>query len=224
MELFHYFNDKNQYTHSLPNPNVGALCPDNATEIKPTFKDGFWPVWNDGAWLQVEDHRKRTDEQGREIEGTGTHYWLSGDTWQTPARYMTELGPLPAGALLVQPEKTLEELKEAKMQEIRQAFDREENIGYVTSSMGFKADATRKSKADIDGLIQAMEAMGMADVALRDYDNQMHTLTLAQMKTLQLEVIQKGLWNYSTKWTLEGAVEAASTKAEIEAIVWPTAT
>lgn len=229
--MFHYIDSTHllkPYAYSLPGElPAGAILPDNAVLSPPNFdrmKGKEWGVLNasgDG-WNYTEDHRKRTDERGREVEGSGTPYWLPGDTWQTPARYMTDIGPLPSGAVLVQPEKALAELKEDKLQELRQAFDREEAEGYAVSSLGFKADATRKSKADIDGLIQAMDAMGMPDVAFRDYDNQTHTLTLAQMKTLQLEVIQKGLWNYQTKWTLEGAVNAATTPAEVEAIVWPT--
>lgn len=200
--------------------------PDNALLITPEFKDGFWPVLNaegDG-WTQAEDHRQKKDERGSIIEGSGTPYWLSGDSWDSQARYMDDIGPLPNGALLSAPEKSIGTIKEEKIQEIRRAFDNEESNGYVDSSLGFRADATRKSKADIDGLIQAMDAMDMQEVAFRDYDNLMRTLTFDQVRMLQLELIQKGLWNYSTKWGLEQDIYAAKNKEEVEAVRWPTAT
>lgn len=46
----------------------------------------------------------------------GTAYWLpdEGDDWQSPERYMEALGPLPAGAVTVRPEKPAPTLAEAK--------------------------------------------------------------------------------------------------------------
>lgn len=106
MQIFHYFNEVGEYAYSMPNPNVGAMPPENATELEPAFEMGYWPVFVNGAWTQAQDHRKTIDNRGRDIDGTGTPYWLNGDNYQSPARYMTTVGPLPAGVLLAQPEKT----------------------------------------------------------------------------------------------------------------------
>ena len=65
--------------------------------------------WTGTAWEVVEDHRQTRDKGGVIEEGSGTPYWMEGDTYTTPARYVTELGPLPEGALLQRPEKTAEE-------------------------------------------------------------------------------------------------------------------
>ena len=48
---------------------------------------------------------------------------------------------------------TLEQAKAAKISEIRVAFAVAEADGYIASSLGFRADATRRSIEDIDGLI-----------------------------------------------------------------------
>ena len=48
----------------------------------------------------VEDHRERAMPG---LEQPATDYWLPGDTHETPPRHMTKPGPLPVGALLVQP-------------------------------------------------------------------------------------------------------------------------
>lgn len=71
-----------------------------------------------GVWYYIQDHRQHMNEKGSK-EG-GTPYWLPEDTWQSPARYLEDLGPLPAGALLTQPEKpkpTTAELAEAVRRE-----------------------------------------------------------------------------------------------------------
>lgn len=73
------------------------LIPANATIIEPPAAvEKHVRVFKNGAWAQVEDNR-------------GTKYWLPGDTWQSQARYMKELGPLPEGAVTVKPEKSEKE-------------------------------------------------------------------------------------------------------------------
>lgn len=67
--------------------------------------DGHVARWTGTAWETVEDHRQHLDSKG--MRQGGTPYWLpaQGDDWQSPARYMEDLGPLPAGAVTVRPEK-----------------------------------------------------------------------------------------------------------------------
>lgn len=77
-------------------------------------------VWNGTAWEIIEDHRQHVNAQGNFDDGTP--YWLpeEGDTCQSPARYMTELGPIPAGAVTMPPEKPAPTLEEAKATAIAQ--------------------------------------------------------------------------------------------------------
>ena len=89
------------------------LLPADSTFVEPlTAKDGFAVCWNGMAWEHIEDHRRKRDKGGVVLEGTGTPFWMPGDDWQTPARYMTELGKLPEGAMLERPEKPAEVLAE----------------------------------------------------------------------------------------------------------------
>ena len=87
------------------------------------FPEGHVARWTGSEWELVEDHRQHLDEKGRK-QG-GTPYWLpdQGDDWQSPARYMADLGPLPDGAVTVRPEKSLSVVKEEKEREIRSAYD-----------------------------------------------------------------------------------------------------
>lgn len=95
------------------------LLPADSTFIEPLpAKEGYAVCWNGEAWEYIEDHRQKRDKGGVPIEGTGTAYWLSEDTWESEARYMKELGPLPEGALLERPEKSLEEFKADKVSQI----------------------------------------------------------------------------------------------------------
>lgn len=87
--------------------------------------DHLWPRWDGKAWELIEDHRARRVEDGfaPEQAQAATNYWLpaAGDDWQSPAREMKEIGPLPQGAVTRQPEQpapTLEEAKVAKLAEI----------------------------------------------------------------------------------------------------------
>lgn len=114
----------------------------------------------------------------------------------------------------------LEEAKAEKLAEIKQAFLMTEEAGHCTSSLGFEVDATRRSKSDIDGLVQVMEQGDIERVPFRDFNNEMHELTLAQVKTLQLEVVQAGISAYNRKWELEKAIDAAETPEAVKAIGW----
>lgn len=109
--------------------------------------------------------------------------------------------------------------KAAKLSEIKSAFVSAEADGYVESSLGFRADATRRSIEDIDGLIDLVSSGALpAPVTFRDYDNAYHSLTLDQLNILRLEAKGRGPVLYARKWELEAAVEAAETVEAVQAV------
>ena len=78
----------------------------NGTAVEPpALKDRQAAVWNGTGWDVVEDHRQKTG-----LEGSGTPYWLPGDTWQSAPRYKADLGPLPREALLEAPQRPEEDM------------------------------------------------------------------------------------------------------------------
>ena len=96
-------------------PGEYAL-PANATfSAPPEYADKQIPVWNGTSWEIREDHRRHVNNKGQ-YEG-GTPYWLpsEGDNWQSDPRYMTEIGPLPEGAVTTRPEKTEQEIQEENL-------------------------------------------------------------------------------------------------------------
>ncbi len=195
------------------------LLPADSTFTEPlTDKDGYAVCWTGSAWEYKEDHRQKRDMGGVIIEGTGTPYWMPSDTWDSPARYMTELGPLPEGALLVKPEKPLEVLRKEKLSGLNAAFASVESGAWVMSSLGFKADANTTANTNIEGLIKSMSALGHETVIFCDYDNVYREVTLGGLQTLQLEVIQNGQSLYAQKWAFRNAINAAQTKEELDAV------
>lgn len=140
----------------------------NATTVKPGIIPGFWPRWTGEAWEQIEDHRKRTEggavPSGAEQEAT--EYWLPGDTWQTSARVMVEIGPLPEGALLKKPEPTEAELAaqriaaiDAELQALEQQADRPSDSITLAIIKGEEADSFDVKK---------LEAIEAQKIALRE--------------------------------------------------------
>jgi hypothetical protein len=110
------------------------LLPANATFIQPLdYKEQYAIVWNGESWEYIEDHRVVYDTNGKIIKGTP--YWLKTDSYDTPARYMTELGALPNEILFVVPEKPLEviqrELEKHYTNLIQSLLDKEaQKLGY----------------------------------------------------------------------------------------------
>lgn len=117
------------------------------------------------------------------------------------------------------PEPSLDEIRSHKLQELHAKFDAWYNgEAVVYSSLGFTADSDSRAKADVDGLIEVMECTGAEASLFRDADNELHQLTLDNLKTLRLEIIQNGQFAYQTKWTFEAQIKALETRAEIEAV------
>lgn len=220
----YYFDTNGIYTHKLPaSPNT--LTPDNALRVAPVFpafNDKFQPILNKfkNAWIQIEDHRQQKDKQDRIIEGTGTPYYLPEDNYKSEARYMRELGKLPQNALLLKPEKTFAEAKVIALAKIKRRAKQEEANGHVLSSLGFKINASRKSKEDVEDIIQSMINSKTNSIDFRDYDNKFHALSLEQVKVLKVDIINKALSIYQHKWDLQALIANAKTLANIEAIVW----
>ena len=108
------------------------LLPANSTFTKPLDpKEGYAVVWENNKWIYKEDHRQKRDKGGVIIESSGTPYWLEGDNYLSPARYLKELGPLPEGAILVKPEKPLDIYIAEKHKELSYKFDNIQDKAYL---------------------------------------------------------------------------------------------
>ena len=140
-------------------------------------------------------------------------------------RYITELekdGAKRRFQIVAVPAPTLEEVKTQKLSELEQKFLAwYETEATVTSSLGFVADSDSRAMMDTSGLVTTLEAQpeeARGTVAFMDHDNVAHQLTLEQMKTVNLEIIQNGQSAYAQKWALRTAIEAAETTESVNAI------
>lgn len=156
--------------------------------------------WTGTEWEVVEDHRQKRDKGGVIIDTTGTPYWLPGDTWRTPARYLTELGPLPEEALLESPAKTDEEVAaETLAQAKAERADAVSKITVTVDGMVFDGDETSQER--MARTITAAVATGEDMSATTTWvlaDN-----TVAQVSIKQLAQTLRAAGEQQTKlWTV----------------------
>lgn len=114
---------------------------------------------------------------------------------------------------------TLEDVRNNKFSELSEKFAVAEKDAHLTSSLGIVINAGEKANRDIEGLIKLMEAM--PDMETADfccYDNTETPVTLADLKTMQIEVILSGNALYQQKWAFRRAINAAKSKEDLEAI------
>lgn len=120
------------------------------------------------------------------------------------------------------PAPSIDELRNAKLSQLDSAFLQwYETDAVVTSSLGFVADSDSRAMMDVSGLVTTLESQPVesrSTVAFMDANNQAHLLSLEQLKTVQLEIVQNGQSAYQQKWALRTAIKQASTKEELDAI------
>ena len=129
MPKAHRYTKPDQFFHGTVNYNV--VQPGNSAldDLPPLPWPKQWPQHVDGTgWVMVDDHRERKPPLfDAALEQGATDYWLPGDTHDTPARQMKEIGPLPDGALTERPAKTdaelLSEAQTSKRAEVQAGYD-----------------------------------------------------------------------------------------------------
>ena len=110
--------------------------PSDCVEVAPPApKENTAYKWQGGEWVAVEDYRKK-------------EYWLPGDTYGTPGREVKEIGPLPEGATLTPPEQTLEDVKTAKVAEMKAERDRREQLPIEYNGASYDYDLKSAFKLD----------------------------------------------------------------------------
>lgn len=195
MQYYSYTTDTKEYVESgtaQPDPLESKkqghevwLLPANATFTAPLEpKDGFAIVWNGTAWEYAEDRR-------------GTKYWLPNDTWQSPAREMKELGPLPDGAVLERPAKTPEELAREELAKAKaERAEAVQNIAVEVDGMIF--DGNEDAQRRISVAITTADITGQQSV-----DWVLKNNTVANVTREQLEkVLALSMQKMQELWTL----------------------
>lgn len=126
---------------------------------------------------------------------------------------------IPTGFQIVAiPGPTPEGVRTEKLTELSQKHHKAEEIGVIQSSLGFPIDANERANRDVSGLISQMEMTSLGKTQFCDANNNFHEVTLDNLKTMKLELIQYAQSLYATKWRLRAAIEAAKTVDELNAI------
>lgn len=112
-------------------------------------------------------------------------------------------------------EKTLEELREQKLNELSSQasrFEQTENKDmFLTSSLGFRINADPKAKRNIDTLIE------LGVTTFRDYDNKIHeNMTTDNLKTIKREISINAVNLYNQKWKMENEINSLESVEEVE--------
>ena len=184
------------------------LLPANATWLKPMPKDVCVAIWNGETWDMVEDNRKK-------------EYWLTEDKYGAPAREMKELGPLPEGAMLTAPERTLDEVKAAKIAELKAERDSKEvePITYNGNSYDYDDKARERINAAIIALdVQTAQTKATASIDWTTADNQDVKVTADDLRCIIAMVAQRSNALHVAYREAKAKVEQATTVAEVEAI------
>ena len=180
------------------------LLPADATWDEPTVKDGCVPVWNGETWDAVEDHRKQ-------------EYWLPEDKYGAPAREMKELGPLPEGATLTAPERTLDEVKAAKIADLKAERDSKE-VEPITYN-GNSYDYDDKARERINAAIIALDVQGAdASIDWTTADNADVKVTANDLRAVVASVARRSNTLHIAYREAKDKVEQATTVAEVEAV------
>lgn len=133
--------------------------------------------------------------------------------------YITEIeaeGDTRRFKITANPKPTLEEVRASKLAELSSKFEDASLTAHCLSSLGFDIDANPTSNRDITGVIVVMDDESTTQFC--DYYNEFHTVTKAEMQTIQREIILNGQHLYTQKWAYRDAINQATTISEIEAI------
>lgn len=202
-----YKSEVNAQLDPLESARAGKdiyLLPANATWDKPTPKDGCVAVWNGESWNIVEDNRKKK-------------YWLPEDKYGAPAREMKELGPLPEGATLTAPERTLDEVKADMVQSLKTERDARE-VEPITYN-GNSYDYDDKARERINAAIIALDVQGAdASIDWTTADNQDVKVTADDLRAVVASVARRSNTLHIAYREAKDKVEQATTVVDVEAV------
>lgn len=211
----------------LGNSNIET---ENSTTIEPEFKDGFWSRFNGKKWTTEKIAESAAELDGVIIpditlEGVSASNHNK-ELYSLFERYLDDNSYIVKDAenktltfKVLTDEDLLQKAKLAKLEELAQVtalFENNLNKDmYFTSSLGFRVNGDRRTRSNIEDLIQFSLAF---PVQYRDYDNRVQEVTQEQLQTMLAEHITNGNNLYNQKWNFEAQINACTTKEEVETI------
>jgi hypothetical protein len=121
-------------------------------------------------------------------------------------------------------DKSLEELKQVKSQEINNSFDNEMERGTVDTTLGWEIDARRSSKyndlQNMESLYDYMLDYNILTTEVKGADNLLHECTFNQVENLAKLIRNKGLANYQKKFLLQEQINNCTDIIKLNLIQW----
>lgn len=180
------------------------LLPADATFIAPALQEGYVSVFKEGAWKNLEDNR-------------GKEYWLQDDVYGAPAHKMETLGALPTDAVFTPPKKTIKQVKQEKIVELKIMRDSKEvePIDY----QGYSFDYDSKARERISAAIVALEVAGAsATLTWTTADNKDVKVTASDLRAIIAQVALRSDKLHTAYRKAKEKVGTATTKEEVKAI------
>lgn len=216
MKTIYYFDEKNEYTGTgyaqldpLETELAGYeiyLLPASATfEVPPPKLEGHAIVWTGEEWQLVEDNR-------------GKEYWLQGDSYYDEPRVMSELGKLPEGATLTRPDKPLDEVKAAKIVELKNERTTREEAPVEYGGKLWDFDS--KARDRITAAVTALEVGGVESIEWTAHDDTSARLTALDLKGIVAAAALRGDALHKKYRELRDAANAAESAGEVNAVTW----
>lgn len=187
------------YTDKSPSGKFNI--PANCTEVvPPTPQDNVAYVFNGTEWESKADYRGKT-------------YWLSTAKYGDVGTEVKDLGELPSGATLTEPEQTLDEVKSQKLTELKSARDKAE----VATINNFDFD--EKSRDRLDIACKALTASGTT-IEWTMADNSTATINAQNITDVFIASATRSNELHEKYRTLKEQVNACTTKTDVEKITW----
>lgn len=120
-------------------------------------------------------------------------------------------------------EPSLDELKQAKLDQILESFNQNtQNLdgGLMIESLNLRVDCGRVHASNASQLLILMQNTGAEKLSFRLFDNTVRDVTLDELKTIHAAIVVAGTQLYTKKWQLEERVKNAKDKKELDEIVW----
>jgi hypothetical protein len=115
---------------------------------------------------------------------------------------------------------TLDELKEMKLNEVKQKFKEAlANGSFYSKVLEAEVNKGPEHLRNVESIIEYMIATGETETDFRLYDNSFKRVTLNQLQALKIEMIGLGNEYYQRKWQLEEQIKNAKTEEELNSIV-----
>lgn len=202
------------------------LLPPDAILTPPNKQEGYWPKWNkeNKTWSYekiptcAEDFLSYPPISHKSQSPRDIKYRALIDKFKDEdENIILKRGKDDLSWYMERkPEKTLEELRTEKLEELNSTFSQVEQKAYVESSLGFTINADETANRNLEGLTTVM-----TDEEVRyfcDYYNEMHPVNKADCTLMRKELIDNCQNLYKQKWSMRDQINQAQSKEELEKI------